>query len=94
MYYFEEQEEAIDLFKKIAQTADGKKLIYLVVQSKSDIKKLQKDLAILLQDYQIKLTTNSVRLQGTKSTPALKIIIVNNMPDKVKGLPEESTIYV
>lgn len=60
MYYFKEQEEAIDLFKKIAQTADGKKLIYLVVQSKSDIKKLQKDLAILLQDYQIKLTTNSV----------------------------------
>ena len=24
--------------------------------------------------------------EGTKSTPALKIIIVNNMSDKVKGL--------
>jgi len=23
-----------------------------------------------------------------------EIIIVNNMPEKVKGLPEESTIYV
>mgnify|MGYP001270269476 CR=1 FL=1 len=94
MYYFKEQEEAIDLFKKIVQTADRKKLIYLVVQSKSDIKKLQNDLAILLQDYQIKLTTNSVQLQGTKSIPALKIIIVNNVPEKVKGLPKESIIYV
>lgn len=41
MYYFQEQEEAKELFQKIAQTADGKKIIYLVVQSKSDIKKLQ-----------------------------------------------------
>lgn len=94
MYYFKEQEEALDLFKTIAKTADGKKIIYLVVQSKSDIKKLQNDLAILLQDYPIRLTTNSVRLQGTKSTPALKIIIVNNQPDKVKGLPQDSTIYI
>lgn len=94
MYYFKEQEEAKDLFKTIAKTADGKKSIFIVVQSKSDIKKLQKDLAILLQDYPIRLTTNSVRLQGTKSTPALKIIIVNNQPDKVKGLPQDSTIYI
>lgn len=66
----------------------------VIKPTKSDIKKLQKDLAILLQDYQIKLTTNSVRLQGTKSTSALKIIIVNKVPEKVKGLPEESAIYV
>ncbi len=98
MYYFSEQREAEKLFAEIAKISKEKKhnVIFLIVPTKNEVSLLIKDLSILLQDYDLIIdkTKGRFRIRGSEKVEAQKFVILQNTPQKTKGLPEESTIYV
>ena len=97
MYYFSEQAEAVKLFNDIAELSKEKKhdVIFLVVPTKKEVAYLIKDMATLLQDYDldINIAKGRFRIKGNAGTEAQKFIVISNTPQKTKGLPTESTIY-
>lgn len=98
MYYFSEQEEAVTLFDKIAELTKARKhnVIFLIVPTRKEVGNLIKDLAILLQDYDLdfNIPKGRFRIKGSAEIEAQKFVVIPNTPQKTKGLPEESVIYL
>lgn len=103
MYHFSEQEEAVTLFDKIAELTKARKhnVIFLIVPTRTtrkEVGNLIKDLAILLQDYDLDFNIPKgrcrIRIKGSAEIEAQKFVVIPNTPQKTKGLPEESVIYL
>lgn len=89
---------AVKLFDKIAELTKAKKhnVIFLVVPTRKEVAYLIKDLAILLQEYDldINIPKGRFRIKGSAEIEAQKFVVIPNTPQKTKGLPEESVIYL
>ena len=88
MYYFTEQEQAVQLFDKLAPVSLEHRVVFIVVNKQEDVKLLIKDLAILL------LKQNSLRIKGTTKNKAQTIIVVaKNNEKQLAGVKESQIVY-
>lgn len=96
MYYFKEQEDAVQLFDKLAPASLEHRVVFIVVKEQREVKPLIKDLATLLQRFPLKIKSDSLRIQGTTTNKAQTIIVVNEEAEKqgkLKGLKETQIVY-
>ena len=97
MYYFTSREKRKTIQGNSKDIKEKKhNVIFLIVPTKKEVALLIKDLSILLQDYDLIIdkTKGRFRIRGSEKVEAQKFVILQNTPQKTKGLPEESTIYV
>jgi len=97
MNFFKSQDEAVELFDRIKPAADKHRVIFLVVPTKDDIIALRKDLEILLQRFNIKVSRGKLKIKGTKSNPA-QTILFSTKDDyedgRLQGVPKDAIIRV
>lgn len=96
MYYFTEQEQAVQLFDKLASVSKEHRVIFIVAKEQRDVKPLLQDLATLLQRFPLKIdkAKGSLRIQGTTTNKAQTIIVLSGQnPDKLKGIRESQIVY-
>lgn len=94
MQYFTEQEQAVQLFDKLAPVSREHRVIFIVVKEQKDVKPLLQDLATLLQRFPLQLKQNSLRIKGTTKNKAQSIIVVaENNEKQLAGVKESQIVY-
>ncbi len=94
MQYFTEQEQAIQLFDKLAPVSLEHRVIFIVVNKQDEVKPLIKDLATLLQRFPLQIKQNSLRIKGTTKNKAQSIIVVaENNEKQLAGVKESQIVY-
>ena len=94
MYYFTEQEQAVQLFDKLAPVSLEHRVVFIVVNKQEDVKPLIKDLATLLQRFPLQIKQNSLRIKGTTKNKAQTIIVVaENNEKQLAGVKESQIVY-
>lgn len=94
MQYFTEQEQAVQLFDKLAPVSREHRVIFIVVKEQKDVKPLLQDLATLLQRFPLQLKQNSLRIKGTTKNKAQTIIVVaKNNEKRLAGVKESQIVY-
>ena len=94
MHYFKEQEEAIQLFDKLAPASLEHRVVFIVVKEQREVKPLIKDLATLLQRFPLQIKQNSLRIKGTTTNKAQSIIVVaQNNEKQLAGVKETQIVY-
>lgn len=91
MLYFRTQQQAVDLFKQLNKASKTGRVIFIIEHNKALIKPLINDLAILLQDKDVRVKGNSIRVPGTKEHLS-KIIYVYPEAKYILAGVEESQI--
>lgn len=98
MKYFNTQEEALELFKKLQAVKEETRNIIITVEHPGDKKLLKEDMAILLQGNPLVVRKNSIHIKGNSSRPAIKIIIMTaaEVKDKnnIAGISDVEIILV
>ena len=92
MYYFKEQEDAVQLFDKLAPASLEHRVVFIVVKEQREVKPLIKDLATLLQRFPLQLKQNNLRIKGTRKNKAQSIIVVAENNEKQLAEVKESQI--
>jgi hypothetical protein len=94
MQYFTEQEQAVQLFDKLAPVSREHRVIFIVVKEQKDVKPLLQDLATLLQRFPLQLKQNNLRIKGTRKNKAQSIIVVaENNEKQLAGVKESQIVY-
>lgn len=98
MYYFNDQEEARILFSKIAEKIkEEKTILFLVVTTAKDRDYLIADLKQLLQDNELKITKEKIRIKGNKNSKGLSIIVKTKEEENrgmLRDISIQSIIYL
>ena len=92
MRYFKTQEQAVSLFKQLNAAAETGKVIFIVVDNAKQIKPLINDLAIFLQNKDIRVMNDGIRLKGNKEQASKTIKVVPNLDYIIKGIPATQII--
>ena len=94
MYYFKEQEDAVQLFDKLAPVSLQHRVVFIVVNKQEEVKPLITDLATLLQRFRLQIKQNSLRVKGTTKNKAQTIIVVaKNNEKQLDGVKESQIVY-
>lgn len=94
MQYFTEQEQAVQLFDKLAPVSREHRVIFIIVKEQRDVKPLLNDLATLLQRFPLQMKQNSLRIKGTTTNKAQSIIVVaENNEKQLAGVKESQIVY-
>ena len=94
MQYFTEQEQAVQLFDKLAPVSREHRVIFIIVKEQRDVKPLLNDLATLLQRFSLQMKQNSLRIKGTTTNKAQSIIVVaENNEKQLAGVKESQIVY-
>lgn len=94
MYYFKEQEDAVQLFDKLAPVSLQHRVVFIVVNKQEEVTPLITDLATLLQRFRLQIKQNSLRVKGTTKNKAQTIIVVaKNNEKQLDGVKESQIVY-